>query len=59
MYVIEKKILGGKVMRGKGKGFPQAGNVQSALTEKIHRLRIAASEGLIRSMVQGHDESTR
>jgi hypothetical protein len=57
--VRRKKILGGKAMSRKGKRFPQAGDVQSTLTEKIHSLRIAASEGPIRSMVQGHDESTR
>jgi hypothetical protein len=54
-----KKIFGGNLMRGKEKGFPQVKDVQSTLTEKIHRRRIAASEGPIRSMVQGHDESTR
>ena len=50
-----KNILCGKTRRGKEKKFPQAGNVQSTLTEKIHSLRIAASEGPICSMVQGHD----
>ena len=54
-----KNILCGKTLRGKEKKFPQAGYVHSTLTEKIHSLRIAASEGPIRSMVEGHDESTR
>ena len=54
-----RKILRGNVMNRKGKQFPQAGDVHSTLTEKIHSLRIAASEGQIRSMVQGHDESIR
>ena len=54
-----KNILHGKAMMGKEKRFPQAVDVQSTLTEKIYRLRIAASEGPIRSMVQGHDESIR
>jgi hypothetical protein len=43
MFANEGKILGGNMMRGKGKQFPQAGYVQSTLTEKIHSLRIAES----------------
>ena len=53
-----KNILCGKTLRRKEKKFPQAGYVHSTLTEKIHSLRIGASEGPIRSMVQGHDEAT-
>jgi hypothetical protein len=41
------------------KSFPQARNVHPTLTEKIHSYRIAASERPIRSVVKGHDESTR
>ena len=37
-----KKTLRGNMLMLKGKKFPQAGNVQSTLTEKIHNLRIAA-----------------
>ena len=48
-----------KILKLQGKSFPQARDVHSTLTEKIHSYRIAASEGPIRSMVKGHDESTR
>ena len=52
-------FLRDKILKVQGKSFPQARDVQSTLTEKIHSYRIAASEGPIRSMVKGHDESTR
>jgi hypothetical protein len=58
LEIIEKNFAR-QIAELKREKFPQAENVHSSLTEKIHRLRIAASEGPIRSMVQGHDESTR
>lgn len=51
----------GQLVCGKGrtrrKRFPQSKFGHSTLTEKIHSYRIAASEGLKRSMVNDHDEA--
>jgi hypothetical protein len=56
---FEMKECGKKDTGKDGESFPQAKFGHSTLTEKIHSYRIAASEGPIRSMVKGHDESTR
>jgi hypothetical protein len=54
-----KRFSADKILKLQGKSFPQARDVHPTLTEKIHSYRIAASERPIRSMVKGHDESTR
>jgi hypothetical protein len=55
----KSRVFGDKILKLQGKNLPQARDVHPSLPEKIHSYRIAASERPIRSMVKGHDESTR